>query len=193
MSNYAPDPKKERIYSDLATIPLSEVTAEQIQTLTNPVTLSANNQDALITMNIVNKAAMRDGNPMPDTGGIEQYVQTTNDVAPVIRPPKGQVWNIQGISLFNSLSLTGNQAYYAFLSDATTLLVDEIPAVSRGDVQLSATSSSSSTLAWETLHEDLGGGPLILNHNMFLRWYGDFANTQGGNTITFSVAYVNVR
>ena len=67
MTNYAPDPKKERIYSDLATIPLSEVTAEQIKTLTDPVTLSASNQDALITMNTVNKAAMRDGQIMPQS------------------------------------------------------------------------------------------------------------------------------
>ena len=96
MSNYAPDPKKERIYSDLATIPLSEVTSLQINTLTNPVTLSASNQDALITMNIVNKAAMRDGQPMPETQKLVQATYTDNGSNDFFVPSKGEVWILVG-------------------------------------------------------------------------------------------------
>ena len=96
MSNYAPDPKKERIYSDLATIPLSEVTAEQISTLTNPVTLSALNQDALITMNTVNKAAMRDGQPMPETQKLVQTTYTDNGSNDFFVPGAGEVWILVG-------------------------------------------------------------------------------------------------
>ena len=193
MSDYAPNPEAQDIYKGLAQQKLSDVTGSQIQNLTDPVFIQAENQDRLITMNIINEAAMRDGLPIPDSGGVAQYTQTSNAAAPIIRPPKGEVWNIKGISLFNSLSLTGNQAYYSFLSDQATLDLNDLPAQGRGDCQLSATSSASTTLAWETLHEDLGGGPWILNHNMFLRWYGDFANTQSGNVITFNVAFMRIR
>ena len=96
MSNYAPDPKKERIYSDLATIPLSQVTSTQISTLTDPVTLSASNQDALITMNIVNKAAMRDGQPMPETQKLVQATYTDNGSNDFFVPSKGEVWILVG-------------------------------------------------------------------------------------------------
>ena len=95
MSNYAPDPKKERIYSDLATIPLSEVTSLQINTLTNPVTLSASNQDALITMNTVNASAFRsDAGVMPNKGKV---IQTTGDSDRIqFQPELGEAWRFAG-------------------------------------------------------------------------------------------------
>tara|TARA_R110000787_G_scaffold106510_1_gene214181 strand:- start:857 stop:1405 length:549 start_codon:yes stop_codon:yes gene_type:complete len=116
MTNYAPDPKKERIYSDLATIPLSEVTAEQIETLTNPVTLSASNQDALITMGIVNKAAMRDGSSMPATGRIINI--TASDAGAnydILVPAKGEVWQIIGISYIVS-GISGTLSHLVYMN-----------------------------------------------------------------------------
>ena len=95
MSNYAPNPTKQDIYNQLATISLNDVTAEQIQKLTNPVTISSDNQDKLITMNTVNQAAMRDGGPMPETSEIVLAQATDSGVPVVVKTPKiGEVWQI---------------------------------------------------------------------------------------------------
>ena len=114
MSNYAPNPNNQDIYNQLATIPLSEVTAEQIETLTNPVTLSSNNQDSLLTMNTVNKAAMRDGSPMPGTGKIINITATdAGNNYDLLVPAKGEVWQIIGISyIVNSISGTLSHLVY---------------------------------------------------------------------------------
>ena len=74
MSNYAPDPTNEEIYNNLQNKTLSSVSAEDIQKLTDPTFLQSTNQDAIITYNIVNEAAMRDGQPMPGTSPGEVWV-----------------------------------------------------------------------------------------------------------------------
>jgi len=191
MSNYAPDPKKERIYSDLATIPLNEVTAEQIETLTDPVTLSASNQDALITMDIVNKAVMRDGNPMPNTGGILSYTQSDANIPIEILPPKGEVWKIQGISIINSASPTGTNVYYTFLSDPTQTAAGATPSGAR-EVFYSSFSSSSTLLGTETVFEEVFQ-PLIITSEMYLRMYSNMANVAGGATVSYKVGYLRLR
>jgi len=191
MSNYAPDPKKERIYSDLATIPISEVTAEQIETLTDPVTLSASNQDALITMDIVNKAAMRDGTPMPNTGEIKSYIQTDGNVAVNIIPPKGEVWKIQGISIQNNPNVTGTNAYYTFLSDPTQTAANVTPSGNR-DVFYSSFTSSSNLLGTETIFEEVFQ-PFIITSEMFVRMYSNMAAVGVSGEVVYKVGYLRLR
>ena len=191
MSNYAPDPKKERIYSDLATIPLSEVTAEQIETLTDPVTLSASNQDALITMDIVNKAAMREGTPMPNTGEIKSYVQSDANVAINIAPPKGEVWKIQGISIQNEPNVTGTNAYYSWLSDPTQTAASDTPSGTR-EVFYSSFTSASNLLGTETIFEEVFQ-PFIVTSEMYVRMYSNMAAVAAGGTVTYKVGYLRLR
>lgn len=98
MGNYAPNPTSQDIYNQLATINLESVTAEQIGKLTNPVTLSADNQDALITMNTVNRATFRDsGTPMPNTQKIIQrtYTDASQD-SDFFKPEPNEVWMLIG-------------------------------------------------------------------------------------------------
>ena len=190
MSNYAPDPKKERIYSDLATIPLSEVTAEQIETLTDPVTLSASNQDALITMNIVNKAAMRDGQIMPDTGGIITETQSDGATAIRFRPPVGEVWKVMGISIYNTVSPTGTNSYYWYLSDPATDLTD-LPSGLR-EVFYSSFTSSSALLGAETIFEEVFQ-PFFITNQLYIRMYSNMAAVGAGGEVDFRLAYMRVR
>jgi hypothetical protein len=105
MSDYAPNPEAQDIYKGLAQQRLSEVTASQITNLTNPVFLQAENQDDLITMNIINQAAMRNGAPMPNTfdvfkievdtsgAGVAKFGDDLSEV------PQGEVWQIYGFSI----------------------------------------------------------------------------------------------
>ena len=99
MSNYAPDPANEEIYNNLQNKTLSSVSAEDIQKLTDPTFLQSTNQDAIITYNIVNEAAMRDGQPMPGTSIIIRAQCTDSGVAVEVKAPQpGEVWVIQSAS-----------------------------------------------------------------------------------------------
>ena len=96
MSNYAPNPSKKPIYTNLATKSLEDVTADDIQTITNPVKLASVNQDALIVNNIVNEAAMRNsGRPIPETMRIELTSSSSDgSKVDIITPEKGSVYEI---------------------------------------------------------------------------------------------------
>jgi hypothetical protein len=96
MSNYAPNPEQEKVYDNLQNKTLGNVTAADIQKLTDPTFIQATNQDALITYNIVNKAAMRDGQPMPNTQKIVQSTYTDTGSNDFFVPNDGEVWKIVG-------------------------------------------------------------------------------------------------
>ena len=96
MSNYAPDPLKEQVYTNLQNVTLSTVSANDIQKLTDPTFLQATNQDALLTYNLINQASMRDGQPMPNTQKIVQATYTDNGSNDFFIPGNGEVWMLIG-------------------------------------------------------------------------------------------------
>ena len=96
ISDYAPDPKKQQVYENLQNKTLSNVQAGDIQRLTDPTFIQATNQDALLTYNTINQAAMRDGSSMPGTATIKLAQVTDSGVAvDVFTPGKGEVWCLQ--------------------------------------------------------------------------------------------------
>jgi len=192
MSNYAPNPEQEKVYDNLQNKTLGNVTADDIQKLTDPTFIQATNQDALITYNIVNKAAMRDGNIMPNTGGILTLTQTDGNIAVDIRPPNGQVYKIMGMSLRNSASPTGTNYYNTFLSTPESKASSDTPSQSNGDVFYSSVSSASTELLTETLFEEVFQ-PLFITNNMFMRIYSNFANVAASATVIYNVAYMRIR
>ena len=179
MSNYAPEPKNERIYSDLATIPLSEVTAEQIQTLTNPVTLSAVNQDALITMNTVNKAAMRDGMAMPDTGIIVKVTSTDNATLEVLKPNFGEVWQL------NAASATSTGGAVRF---KLGLITGDVADFTSDFVEISDVSPTTTSTQFSFI--DLPG-PLYIDSKTWM--VINFSSITAGEEGDCRVAFVRVR
>jgi len=98
MSNpsYAPNPKKQPVYTNLQNKKLSDVSGKDIQQLTDPTFIQASNQDALLTYNIINQAAMRDGLPMPDTQQIVQATYTDTGSNDFFIPQQGEVWLLVG-------------------------------------------------------------------------------------------------
>jgi len=194
---FAPPPKDSSLYQQLESTTLQTLTPDQLDTI-RAKTFSQGtegNEDEYRRLLLLGLASDQISISGPLAGGadIAQYTQDSGSAPAVIRPPKGEVWQIQAVALFNSLALTGNQAYYLFMSTEESMAVSTLPGTLHGDVQQSGTSSASTTMAWETLHEDLGGGPLQITHDLFLRWYGNFANTQTGNILTWSVGYIRVR
>ena len=126
MSNpqYAPNPKTQKVYRNLQNKKLSDVTAKDIQQLTDPTFIQATNQDALITYNMLNKAMMRDGGPMPNTSFNTQVTITASGSGNgqvVFTPELGEVWSIQGMTFQESLS-SGNATMYIGLQDSSGLI-----------------------------------------------------------------------
>lgn len=114
MSDYAPDPKKQLVYDNLQNKTLANVTATDIQRLTDPTFIQATNQDALLTYNTVNKAAMRDGSAIPETMviGVGQVTDSGVGVN-IFTPSRGEVWAIQsGSAAMDSRSGTITHELY---------------------------------------------------------------------------------
>jgi len=189
MSNYAPDPANEEIYNNLQNKTLSNVEANDIQKLTNPTFLQSTNQDDLITYNIVNQAAGRTGQIMPNKGSIIKYVQTSNDEQAVVRPPLGEVWEIMGISTNCSEAPTGSQSYYFYYSTDATIASNPVPGANN-DMWISSINSASTNLAWETLSEDFTPRTVIATHEIFPRLYNSFGTMPVGAVCNWIVAYV---
>jgi len=189
--NYAPNPKKQPVYNNLQNKKLSDVTAKDIQQLTDPTFIQATNQDALLTYNTINKAAMRDGNVMPDTGGIDLQTQTNDSIAVTFRPPKGEVWKVMGISANNSPNVTGTNTYYTYLSDPTQLALGNLPSGAR-DLFYSSFASSANLLGTENLFEEVFQ-PFIITNNMFIRIYSNMDNVGTSAEVQFRLAYMRIR
>ena len=192
MSNYAPDPMKEKVYDNLQNKTLADVTANDIQSLTDPTFIQATNQDALLTYNIINKAAMRDGQIMPNSGGILTLIQTDGNIAVDIIPPNGQVWKIMGLSLRNTVGVSGTNYYNTFLSTPTTKGSSDTPSQANGDVFYSSIASASNELLTESLFEEVFQ-PLFITSNMFMRIYSNGAAWSLNNTVSYNVAYMRIR
>ena len=188
MSNYAPNPKKQSIYEGLAQKKVSDVTAEEIELFTDPTFIQAENQDALITYDIINKAILRRGLPMPDEGTIIQYTQNNDSEQAVIRPPKGEVWEIMNISASNVPSVTGSNTYYTFFSSPATVISNPVPGATN-DSWVSSTSNASNVVAAETLFEEKFT-PLYVTNTMFLRLYSTMDNVGTSAIVNWNVAYV---
>lgn len=189
MSNYAPNPKKQSIYEGLAQKKLSELTAEEIELFTDPTFVQAENQDALFTYNLINKAAMRDGNAMPDKGHMTFQQQTANDVPIVIRPPKGEVWNVNAIAVTNLAALSASQSYYVFISTDDD---GSVPQTST-DLFYASLSSTATALTTESFFDDNAFLPIEITNTMFLRVYGNFTGTSAGHVINWFYAYTQSR
>ena len=131
MSNpgYAPNPKKQQVYRNLQNKKLSDVTAKDIQQLTDPTFIQATNQDALITYNMLNKAMMRDGLPMPGTLHLEVQTFTSVGYRTFFTPGKGEVWRIIGCSVASTTGLSGTGIIEVDITNTTTfnrlILVDQ--------------------------------------------------------------------
>ena len=176
MSNYAPNPTKQDIYNQLATVSLNDVTAEQIQKLTNPVTISSDNQDSLLTMNAVNKAAMRDGSSMPGTGQIINVTATDPGVGvDILTPAKGEVWQIIALSYIVT-DIVGSISHLVYLTG-------NYSGAPGGSVVI---SEKSSTDAGDNFG-DVDYNPLHIDENINLQY------TFYGNATSVSIRCAAIR
>ena len=82
------------IYKQLNTKTLKSVTASDIQSLTDPTHIEFNNQFDFERYNLINKAVMRDGSPMPNGTKIVSTTFTDNNRGVVFTVGKGEVYQL---------------------------------------------------------------------------------------------------
>ncbi len=162
MSNYAPSPSKKPIYQNLATTSLSEVTASDIQKITDPVKLAAVNQDALIVNNIVNQAAMRnDAGPIPETSRLVKAVVTDTNQVSFGTIAEGEVWQILAATSLANTDPSATITYYLYMRHG---IYGSGPPETDFDLYLAAASSASTFVSLGNWFEDLGGnGPFYVD------------------------------
>jgi hypothetical protein len=105
------------IFEQLNTKTLESVTASDIQSLTNPTHLEFENQFDLERYNLINKAVMRDGRPIPATSVIIQVAATESGTPVVVKlPENGEVWEILNAHIETSGG-SGSVAHKFFWND----------------------------------------------------------------------------
>tara|TARA_R110002020_G_scaffold273081_1_gene488080 strand:+ start:171 stop:710 length:540 start_codon:yes stop_codon:yes gene_type:complete len=159
MSNpqYAPNPKNQKVYRNLQNKKLSDVTAKDIQQLTDPTFIQATNQDALITYNMLNQAAMRNGLPIPASmknGRVEATSSGTQYT--ILSPLKGEVWQVVGAFSTSGSGISGTVYLEVKLRDLVNASTAEIISTS--------TSSGTDVPMTETTQN-----PLYIDENMALQ------------------------
>ena len=180
------------IWDQLNTKTIKDVASEDIQRQSDAIHLEEENRQALEDTVLINKATLRDGEPMPDSGAIWTYTASDNTDIAVVRPPAGQVWEIIGISGANSAALSASQSYYFYYSDPTTEAASAVPA-GTNDLLISSIVSSSTIFPWETLSEDIVPRRVLATNQLYPRLYSNFTGVGGGETFTWIVGYVRIR
>tara|TARA_R110000823_G_scaffold195196_1_gene326515 strand:+ start:179 stop:721 length:543 start_codon:yes stop_codon:yes gene_type:complete len=180
MSNYAPDPGKEEIYNNLQNKTLSSVSAEDIQKLTDPTFIQSTNQDALISYNIVNEAAMRNGLPIPNSSAIQIKTITDNSTQEIFRPSIGEVWQLMGAS-FARTAGDGSSVYTLYLNDEDNNLVYWFYA-----------SSSDQNVSFSA-DGNFPDMPMYFDNNVFLAGAASNGASGGGIGGSWKIAVVRVR
>jgi hypothetical protein len=181
------DARSKFIYEQLNTLKLGDDTATDIQRLQDQVNIQAVNIEAMKTYNLINEASFRlSGTTMPDTGEIKRYVQTNDTDYQDIKPPKGEVWNIQSISVENDPSVTGSNTYFFYWGGTGA------PTGLNGAAYHSAISSGSNNIPAESLFEEVFQ-PLKVTNTAFLRVYSNMDNVGTGAVVNWQVAYHRLR
>jgi hypothetical protein len=155
MSNYAPDPKKQLVYTNLQNKTLSDVSATDIQRLTDPTFIQATNQDALLTYNTINTAAFRnDSCPIPGTSKLIKATATDSNKTLLFTPNEGEIWQLLGATVLADSGPGETVTYYLYARHGVD---GSGPPEDEFDIYLGAESSGSTLVSLSEWFQDIGG------------------------------------
>jgi len=140
---FAPPPSESKLYRDLKNLKLSEVTADQFDSLKGALFAQGvdSSEDEMRRLNLVGQAS----NQQSASGPIAGTAQATTSVsisdtgnydAGGFTPGEGEVWQIMGLSV-TVTNDSGTTSYYGYIKDSDT----------GTEVYVGATSSSSTNVS----------------------------------------------
>ncbi len=192
-----PKPPGSNIYRQLSDKKLGELTNQEYEVVYNNIFLNDTSEDELRRLALIGLARQSLGGsssgPISGKGDVITYTQASSSVGGTVRPPDGEVWQIIGISVSNSVSPTGSSTYSLYLSSKDMVTAEPQKPDSSNDLFYSSTSSGSTNIPWEVLIEDHNAQPFIVSESMMLRMYSDFSGADTGNVVNWKVAYQVLR
>lgn len=149
--------------------------ATVIKTVTDNIHLQNSNKDLLAVVDLVNRATMRDGNPIPGTGQVSTTLITDGDTGhyTIFQPPAGEIWEVCSISV--KPTATGTINLSVSLEDSTS--------GARCVVDTGTGNVTATTVI------DIVNGPLFISNECFLQSY--IGTNSGG--CTFNIACYRIR
>lgn len=145
----------------------NKATATQVNTQEKDIHIEENNRALLADVNLINKALMRDGGPIPGTLVIRQIVSDDSGVKFNLDfVEAGEVWLLYGFSVAAMTSRSGSCAHEVYVADRNTSLVCEI-------IDAAASSSQFPML------ENNWMGPMYIDVNAYLAYEvtGDYSDS----------------
>jgi len=147
---------KRSIYDNLNQGTLGDINPALVSQNQEPINIMEINEQSFETLNKINGALFRDGNPIPNSGQIliSDPIQEAGFSAQqvICAPRKGEVLEVMGISLVFNTSPTGSVTSHMYYQDrnGTNLTSSSSESNSLYDSQ----SSASINTAWTGLFSD---------------------------------------
>ena len=194
---FADKPVNSRVYQDLKTKVLQNLTADEFDSLkasmfSEGVNGLEDEYRRLLLLGLASDKVSVAG-PLANSGEVKTYTQSNDALSPVVRPPVGEVWQIIAIAVANSAAPSGSSNYFLFLSDEAMLNASPDIPTAGNDLFYSSATSASTNIAFESIVEDHNAQPFVLTNSMFLRPYNNFDGMATGATTEWRVAYVRIR
>jgi len=194
---FADRPEESRVYQDLKTKVLQNLTSDEFDSLkasmfSEGVNGLEDEYRRLLLLGLASDKISVSG-PLANSGQVATYTQSDDSTSPTVRPPIGEVWQVIAIAVSNSASPSGLSSYQIYLSDADMLAASPSKPSAGNDLYYSQTSSGSTNIPFESLIEDHNAQPFLLTNEMFMRPYNDFDGMATGATCNWNIAYVRIR
>jgi len=169
------------IYDQLNTKTLGDVEAIDIQSLQDRVHIQKVNKEELETYNLINKAAMRDGGPMP--GGIKIVTTTVTDNPTVVgfTVEQGEVYQL--VTIGASAESPSGQNDYRFFQSGTNTDGTEV------NINWFIYSTSNNTAPVFQADADFPDMPMFYDENTTFK----FSVSGSYTSVTLSVSMIRVR
>ena len=104
-----------------------KATAQQVNRQEKDIHLQENNRSLLADVNLINKALMRDGGPIPGSLVIRQVVSDDSGVKFTLDfVEEGEVWQLYGFAIAAMSGRSGSCLHEIFIADRNTSLSCEI-------------------------------------------------------------------
>jgi len=187
-----PDPKKANIYEQFSHIQVKDFTRNNLDVVRDPLFLNSQSEDVLRRIGLIGAVSnqLSSSGVIPGSSNILVSVQSSGSSgdAILLQPPKGEVWQLMGISLTNSDTPTGSNRYYFFYSNT-----DPWSAASNAStVFLNSVDSSSTLVGFEFLEENVQR-PMYVTNELYLAMYSNMSALPVGTTVQWKIAYHRVR
>ena len=137
----------------------AKVTPSQMNAQEKDIHLEEKNRALLADVNLINKAVMRDGSPIPNTCAIKTVTLSDDSRTSLFEPEAGSVYTVQSITV-NWTSKTGDAAIIVYAYDEAAGNITQLiwqNNTSTGSVTINLTADSE--YSW----------PIVVDENCYLQ------------------------